>query len=130
MLKVTDSVPMTEEQTKLWINISFLKDESVLDEFIDNVHGCKVIQKRIDVLKLPIEFDRKAMATLSVLCDYNVGRMVVSLIDILDAGIEKVILPERNKKDFSDLPKEVTRSLKFEFVSSAEEVLPIALIRA
>lgn len=92
MLSREDSVPMTEEQMQLWMNLYFIKDASVLDELIYNDFACKVIQKRIDVLKLPIVFDKKALAALSVLCDFNVGRMVVSLIDILDAEIKNVTL--------------------------------------
>src|SRR5579872_3780037 len=45
------------------------------------------------------------------------------------AGIKTVILPKENKKDLEDIPKEVTRDLTFVFVSSVDEILPVALAR-
>jgi ATP-dependent Lon protease len=43
------------------------------------------------------------------------------------AGIKTVILPERNKKDTLDLPKDVLKSIKFEFVNHVNKVLRIVL---
>ncbi|MCL5283882.1 MAG: endopeptidase La [Armatimonadetes bacterium] len=44
------------------------------------------------------------------------------------AGINTVILPERNRKDLiEDVPEEVRKELKFEYVSTIEEVLRLAL---
>ncbi len=43
------------------------------------------------------------------------------------AGIKTVILPDRNKKDTLDLPKDVLRSITFEFVNHVDKVLQIAL---
>lgn len=43
------------------------------------------------------------------------------------AGIEKVILPSRNKKDLKDVPQEVLDETKIYFVDKAEDVLKIAL---
>ncbi|MBN2376194.1 MAG: endopeptidase La [Sedimentisphaerales bacterium] len=43
------------------------------------------------------------------------------------AGIETVVLPERNRKDLIDLPKEVQRQMKFEFVRKVDKILEIAL---
>lgn len=44
------------------------------------------------------------------------------------AGIKTVILPKENKKDLEEFPKEVLRDLKFVFVTSVDEILPVALV--
>lgn len=43
------------------------------------------------------------------------------------AGIKKVILPDRNRMDLDDLPKEVRRSMKFIFAETIDDVLAQAL---
>ena len=43
------------------------------------------------------------------------------------AGIKTVILPDRNKKDMSEVPKEAKKGLTFKFVKNAGETLGIAL---
>ncbi len=43
------------------------------------------------------------------------------------AGVKEVILPSRNKKDLTEIPKEIRKSLKFHFVSRVETVLKLAL---
>ncbi len=43
------------------------------------------------------------------------------------AGIKEVILPEQNRKDILDLPKDVSSTIKFHFVRRVEDVLGIAL---
>jgi ATP-dependent Lon protease len=44
------------------------------------------------------------------------------------AGIQTVILPKRNKKDFlEDIPEEVRKELHFEFVEDVKQVLTLAL---
>jgi ATP-dependent Lon protease len=44
------------------------------------------------------------------------------------AGIRKVILPTKNRKDLIDIPKHVRRKLDFIFVERMEEVLDAALL--
>ncbi|MBN1764158.1 MAG: endopeptidase La [Sedimentisphaerales bacterium] len=56
-----------------------------------------------------------------------IGGVKEKLLAAKRAGIKAVILPDRNRKDLIDLPREVTRGLKFEFVRHVEKVLPIAL---
>jgi len=46
------------------------------------------------------------------------------------SGLETMILPEKNQKDLVDIPSKVRRRLKFEFVSSMDQVVPIALAPA
>lgn len=43
------------------------------------------------------------------------------------AGIKRVLLPERNKADLEEVPKEVRDELEFVFVNKLEEVLEAAL---
>ncbi len=43
------------------------------------------------------------------------------------AGIKRVILPEKNKKDLPDVPDEIKADLEFYFCSRMEQVLEIAL---
>jgi ATP-dependent Lon protease len=43
------------------------------------------------------------------------------------AGIKQVIVPKRNEKDLPDIPDEVKKSLKFNFVETVDDVLAVAL---
>ena len=43
------------------------------------------------------------------------------------AGIKRVIVPDRNKADLEEVPKEVRDELEFVFVKKVEEVLEAAL---
>jgi len=43
------------------------------------------------------------------------------------AGIKTVILPERNRKDLVDVPKDARDGMTFEFVKSVRDVLKVAL---
>ncbi|KAH7395127.1 ATP-dependent protease-like protein La [Phaeosphaeria sp. MPI-PUGE-AT-0046c] len=52
-----------------------------------------------------------------------VGGIKEKLIGALAAGVERVLLPEGNKKDARDLPDEVKQGLKIEFVSWVWEAL-------
>ncbi len=56
-----------------------------------------------------------------------IGGLKEKLLAAKEAGIKTVILPERNKKDLAEVPKEVTKSLIFHFVKNADQVLKLAL---
>ena len=43
------------------------------------------------------------------------------------AGVKRVILPERNRKDLVDIPKEIREDLQLLLVSTIEEVIDLAL---
>lgn len=43
------------------------------------------------------------------------------------AGIEEIILPERNKNDLEEIPPEIRKEIKFHFVKRMEQVLQLAL---
>ncbi|KAF1944309.1 ATP-dependent protease La, partial [Clathrospora elynae] len=52
-----------------------------------------------------------------------VGGVKEKLIGALRAGVERVLLPEGNRKDTRELPEEVLRGLKIEFVGHIWEAL-------
>lgn len=56
-----------------------------------------------------------------------IGGVKEKLLAAKRAGIRTVILPERNRKDLHELPKQVLRGLKCEFVSRVDKVLRLAL---
>jgi len=43
------------------------------------------------------------------------------------AGIERILIPEENKKDLEDIPVEIKEKLEFKLVSTVEEVVKEAL---
>jgi ATP-dependent Lon protease len=43
------------------------------------------------------------------------------------AGIKKIILPDWNRKDLEDIPKNVQKDIRFHFVDKMSDVLTIAL---
>lgn len=45
------------------------------------------------------------------------------------AGLKLVIAPEQNRKDLADIPKEISKDLKFEFVKNMDQVLSLAMAR-
>lgn len=45
------------------------------------------------------------------------------------AGLKLIIAPEHNKKDLEDIPKEILKDMKFEFVKNMDAVLLGALVR-
>ena len=56
-----------------------------------------------------------------------IGGLKEKALGALRAGIRTVIVPEKNKKDLVDIPKNVKRKLHFVPVRSMDEVLAIAL---
>ena len=56
-----------------------------------------------------------------------VGGIKEKLLAAHRAGIEKVLLPEKNRKDLRDVPTDVRAELNIEFVGSADKVLQSAL---
>lgn len=44
--------------------------------------------------------------------------------------MKKVIIPEANKKDLTEIPKHIKRRLKFIPVQNMDEVLQVALVRS
>jgi len=56
-----------------------------------------------------------------------VGGIKEKVLAAKRAGIGTVILPQRNRKDLLDLPREVIRTIKFEFVRRVDKALRIVL---
>jgi ATP-dependent Lon protease len=56
-----------------------------------------------------------------------IGGLKEKILAAKQAGIETVILPARNKKDMSEVPKEAKKGLKFEFVKNTSDALKITL---
>lgn len=56
-----------------------------------------------------------------------VGGLKEKLLAARGAGIRKVILPERNRRDLSEIPAAVTRGLELVFVDHFDQVLEAAL---
>jgi ATP-dependent Lon protease len=56
-----------------------------------------------------------------------VGGLKEKALGALRGGIKKVIIPEKNKKEVSEIPLNVKRKIKFITVGHMDEVLPLAL---
>ena len=56
-----------------------------------------------------------------------IGGLKEKLLAAKQAGIEKVLIPEKNKKDLFEIPNEITAGLEIIPVAHVEEVLRIAL---
>jgi len=52
-----------------------------------------------------------------------IGGLKEKLLAAKRAGLKKVILPEKNKKDLDEVPKNILKGLKLEFVDNIDEVL-------
>lgn len=57
-----------------------------------------------------------------------VGGIKEKILAAHRAGIKKVILPQDNKKDLAEIPKNVRRRLEFVLVEHVDQVLPRALL--
>ncbi|RPH53046.1 MAG: endopeptidase La [Desulfobacteraceae bacterium] len=56
-----------------------------------------------------------------------IGGLKEKALGALRAGIKTIIIPDKNKKDLSEIPANVKRKIKFIPVSQMKEVLPIAI---
>ncbi len=43
------------------------------------------------------------------------------------AELSMVVLPEQNRKDLQEIPEEIRNDLKFEFIETVEQIIPLAL---
>jgi ATP-dependent Lon protease len=59
-----------------------------------------------------------------------IGGLKEKLLAALRGGIRTVIIPEENRKDLADIPRNVTQGLEIIPVKWIDEVLDIALVRA
>jgi len=58
-----------------------------------------------------------------------IGGVKEKLLAARRARLKRVILPETNRRDLEDLPKEVRDDLKFVFVDNVSQVFDEALMR-
>jgi ATP-dependent Lon protease len=58
-----------------------------------------------------------------------IGGLKEKLLAALRGGIKTVIIPDENKKDLADIPKNVTQGLEIVPVKWIDQVLDIALVR-
>jgi len=58
-----------------------------------------------------------------------IGGLKEKLLAAHRAGIPKVIIPEDNKKDLAEIPKNILNSIEIKTVKSVDEVLKIALVK-
>lgn len=58
-----------------------------------------------------------------------VGGIKEKTIAAKRSGVQCIILPEENKKDFTDLPKYITDGLEVHFVCSYNDIFDIAFPR-
>ena len=56
-----------------------------------------------------------------------VGGIKEKLLAAHRAGIKRVIIPERNRKDIVDVPEEVQKDMEIMYVSKMDELLPLVL---
>jgi ATP-dependent Lon protease len=57
----------------------------------------------------------------------EIGGVKEKVLAAYRAGLKTIILPQQNKKDLNDIPKEVRRKLEFVFVKNIDQALKIAL---
>ena len=56
-----------------------------------------------------------------------IGGLKEKILAAKQAGIKTVILPDRNKKEMVEVPKEAKKGMKFVFVKKANEILDVIL---
>ncbi len=56
-----------------------------------------------------------------------VGGVKAKVLAAKRAGIKTVVLPERNRKDVEEISKDIRRDMRFHYVQTVEEVLPLVL---
>ena len=57
----------------------------------------------------------------------EIGGVKEKLLAAHRAGLKTIIMPQENRKDMEDVPKEVKKDVKFVFTKTMEEVLKVAL---
>jgi ATP-dependent Lon protease len=58
-----------------------------------------------------------------------VGGVKEKVLGAYRAGITQVILPKKNQRDLTDVPRHVRRKLHFKWVERMDEVLPLAFVQ-
>ncbi|MBT5827683.1 MAG: endopeptidase La [Alphaproteobacteria bacterium] len=58
-----------------------------------------------------------------------IGGLKEKLLAALRSGIKKVIIPEKNKKDLTEISKDIKSGLEIYFASNLDDVIKIALVK-
>ncbi|GAI66119.1 unnamed protein product, partial [marine sediment metagenome] len=58
-----------------------------------------------------------------------IGGLKEKLLAAKRAGLKKVVLPEKNRKDLDEVPKNILKGLKLEFVENIDDVIKHTLER-
>jgi ATP-dependent Lon protease len=56
-----------------------------------------------------------------------VGGIKEKVLAAKRAGLKRVILPERNRKDLEDVPANVKQDLEFDFIKRVDDVIDLAI---
>jgi len=56
-----------------------------------------------------------------------VGGIKEKVLAAKRAGIDTVILPERNRKDVEEIPAKIRRRMRFHYVRAMDDALPLVL---
>ena len=57
-----------------------------------------------------------------------VGGIKEKVLAAKRAGIETIIMPEKNRKDLEEIPKKNIKDLNFQFVNDVDEVIDFAFV--
>ncbi len=55
-----------------------------------------------------------------------IGGLKEKVLAAKRAGIKKVLMPERNKRDFDDVPENAKKDMEFHYVDSLDDVFNLA----
>ncbi len=57
-----------------------------------------------------------------------VGGLKEKILGALRAGIKTIVIPEKNRKEISEIPNHLKRKINFLFVNNMDEVVPVTLL--
>ena len=57
-----------------------------------------------------------------------VGGIKEKVLAAKRAGIETIIMPEKNRKDLEEIPKKNIKDINFQFVTDVDEVIDFAIV--
>ena len=58
-----------------------------------------------------------------------VGGVKEKILAAHRAGLTRVILPKQNSKDLVEIPKQIKKEMKFDFVKEMSEILDLAICK-
>lgn len=91
--------------------------------------GCAMVTALVSVLtKVPVRKDVAMTGEFSLRGKVlPIGGLKEKILAAVRAGMKTVIIPEQNKKDLEDIPKEMQKKVKIVPVKEIDEVLKLAL---